>query len=413
MAKNRHLILIAVFCLHLIAAVNLPQSDLAQSEPPAVEISTPVSTADGSPNLAVGLASSDCTNATIPVQNADFEQTVVELVNVQRAASNPPLPPLKHTENLSNASRYHAYDMLADVYFNHDSYDRANNNLIFACGVWSRVAIYYPFQGAGENIAAGFSTPESVMSAWMSSSDHRSNILNASFRELGIGFYTGDRGYWVQDFGYRDNVYPLVINGENRRTDNRSLSIYLYGKGVVSAYRIKDDASQWSGWLPFQEYVNWTLTGPGNATRTVTAELRKSSGEILTSSDTIYLDGQASLGNLPTSISFLYIRSTGTLSAANNILQPMNVGSGDILNWDLTSTGSWMDLSTASGSTPGTQVTVSIRNPAGLAPGTYSGTLTFTVTAPVGVTGSPLTIPARLIVVDALDKSIFLPSVLR
>lgn len=367
-------------------------------------------TADES-NSAVDPASSGCTASIVSVQNADFEQKIVELVNIERA--NAGLPPLKRDDSLSNASRYHANDMMADDYFNHDSYDRVGGNLQFACGVWTRVAKFYSYSGAGENIAAGYTTPEAVMQGWMGSSGHRANILNPDFRELGVGYYLGYRGYWVQDFGYRTNVYPVVINGDGQLTDNRSISIYLYGEGVFSEYRIKDDASQWTAWQPFQKNLSWTLNGPGNAMRTVTVELRKSSGEVVTSTDSIFLYGQPSLGNLPANVTFLYIRSTGALSATNNILQPMNVGTNDVLNWTLSASGTWLSLSATSGTTPNTQVVVSTRNLGSLNPGTYSGNLTFTVTAPTNVSGSPSTIPVVLIVVNALDKFTFLPAVLR
>jgi uncharacterized protein YkwD len=59
----------------------------------------------------------------------------------------------------------------------------------------------------GENIAAGYSTPESVVAGWMASSGHRANILNAGYRDLGVGIVqkSGSRYgyYWVQDFGAR------------------------------------------------------------------------------------------------------------------------------------------------------------------------------------------------------------------
>jgi uncharacterized protein YkwD len=40
----------------------------------------------------------------------------------------------------------------------------------------------------------------------MSSSDHRVNIMNADFTEIGVGYASDDssrRAYWTQDFGAR------------------------------------------------------------------------------------------------------------------------------------------------------------------------------------------------------------------
>ena len=50
---------------------------------------------------------------------------------------------------------------------------------------------------AGENIAAGAATPESVMNMWMNSEGHRANILNESFDAIGVGRMGN---YWVQMF---------------------------------------------------------------------------------------------------------------------------------------------------------------------------------------------------------------------
>ncbi|WP_368861486.1 CAP domain-containing protein [Streptomyces griseorubiginosus] len=58
---------------------------------------------------------------------------------------------------------------------------------------WSRV---------GENIAQGQQTPQAVMDTWMNSDGHRANILDCSFKDIGVGVHTGSGGpWWTQDFG--------------------------------------------------------------------------------------------------------------------------------------------------------------------------------------------------------------------
>ena len=54
---------------------------------------------------------------------------------------------------------------------------------------------------AGENIAMGYPTSESVVNGWMNSSGHKANILNSSFTHIGVGCYE-ENGYyyWVQLF---------------------------------------------------------------------------------------------------------------------------------------------------------------------------------------------------------------------
>ncbi len=415
MAKKLHLILIALLCLPLIAAAKLPQTLPPGSTDNDTPELIPAISTDAGTDQSVLPDSTGCYAVTINIQNAAFEQELVERVNIERA--NAGVSPLKLNESLSFASRYHANDMMADVYFNHDSYDVVNGSLKLVCSTWDRIKNFYVFDSwAGENIAAGQDTPAAVMAAWMGSEGHRANILNPNFRELGIGYFHGGSwfgDFWVQDFATRSAVYPIIINLESGQTSSRNLSLFLYGEGVFSQYRMRDDSSQWSAWQPFQEQVNWSLNGQGNLSHTVTVELRKSNGEVITSSDSIYLIGQPSLGNLPESVRFLYIKSTGELITTDNYLQPLNIGTADVLSWSLSSTANWISLSATSGTTPDTLVTVSPQDLNKYNPGQYSGSLTFIVTSPANVAGSPDTIPVTLNVVVSLDKSVFLPAIVR
>ena len=46
----------------------------------------------------------------------------------------------------------------------------------------------------GENIAYGggrYGTPKSITKAWMNSPGHRANILNPTFKDVGVGFEPG------------------------------------------------------------------------------------------------------------------------------------------------------------------------------------------------------------------------------
>jgi uncharacterized protein YkwD len=57
---------------------------------------------------------------------------------------------------------------------------------------------------AGENVAYGYPTGKSVVNdGWMNSEGHRANILNPSFRLMGIGARKGHDGRWyvAQVFG--------------------------------------------------------------------------------------------------------------------------------------------------------------------------------------------------------------------
>lgn len=54
---------------------------------------------------------------------------------------------------------------------------------------------------AGENIAAGYSSSQSVMEGWRFSSGHYQNIISSKFKKIGIGVnIINNQYYWVQIF---------------------------------------------------------------------------------------------------------------------------------------------------------------------------------------------------------------------
>jgi uncharacterized protein YkwD len=229
-----------------------------------------------------------CSDGTTPLAyNATYEQTVIELVNTLRA-SNGNLPPLKRVEALDQVARYHAKDMGDDDYFDHKTFDRnSNNQLVEICEFYQRMVTYYSnYSGIGENIAFGQITPQEVVQGWMSSSGHRLNILSPYYSEIGVGYYPDMYGsYWVQDFGWRTGVYPLVINRESSVVQTRTVNLFIYGQNTWSEMRLRNDDRNWGNWQAFQSEVSWTLEQlPGM--RTVWVELRQGA-QTYTTSDTI------------------------------------------------------------------------------------------------------------------------------
>jgi uncharacterized protein YkwD len=207
----------------------------------------------------VGTKPASCPAVEVLPINWAFEQRVVELVNDHRAAIG--RPPLRRVAPLDLAARYHACDMRDDGYFDHDSFDRQGDALVFACDTWQRIRNFYTRHRAmGENIAAGQESPEEVVSDWLSSDGHRQNIESTLFTEIGVGYcapggeYTH---YWVQNFGQRTNEYPLIIQRDYARTDTPEVSIYIHGKW--RRMRLRNDNGSWGGWQPFSNSFNWTL----------------------------------------------------------------------------------------------------------------------------------------------------------
>ena len=132
-----------------------------------------------------------------------FEQRVLELTNAKRAEAG--LPPLVLDSKLAAAADKHSQDMAAKNYFSHVEPD----------GDTLGVRVQdegYRYLRVGENIAAGYKTPEAVVEGWMNSSGHRANILNPNFKELGVGYHkdpdaadTYDH-YWTQVFGTEQEI---------------------------------------------------------------------------------------------------------------------------------------------------------------------------------------------------------------
>ena len=132
---------------------------------------------------------------------ADFESQVIELVNNERVAND--LPPLVYNEELTNAARLHSQDMGDNNYFSHTSQDgTAFNQRIVNAG--------YDYNNCGENIAAGYPTPEDVVNGWMNSPGHRANILSPEYCDIGVGYAVVAGSdyfhYWTQDFGRQSGV---------------------------------------------------------------------------------------------------------------------------------------------------------------------------------------------------------------
>jgi len=129
-----------------------------------------------------------------------FEDIVVTLTNQERVAHG--CGPLTVDARLQAAAEGHSADMALNDFFDHTGSNGSTlSDRIAAQG-------YIHWSWIGENIAAGYPTPESVIAGWMESAGHRANILNCSFVHIGVGYYylPNDTGsvnyghYWTQDF---------------------------------------------------------------------------------------------------------------------------------------------------------------------------------------------------------------------
>ena len=120
----------------------------------------------------------------------DFASQVAALVNAERAKYG--LSALTVDTNVQQAALVRAKETAQSF-----SHTRPNGSSFSTALTEAGVS----YRTAGENIAYGQSTPQQVMNAWMNSSGHRANILNANYTTIGVG-YTVINGtaYWAQLF---------------------------------------------------------------------------------------------------------------------------------------------------------------------------------------------------------------------
>lgn len=133
---------------------------------------------------SAGASASSGSTAT----QSSYASQVVSLVNQERAKAG--LKPLKTDSKLTSVAVAKAKDMYANNYFDHNSPTYGS-----PFDMMKQFGVSYSY--AGENIAKGQQNPQAVMNAWMNSSGHRANILNANYSSIGVAYYNGE---WVQEF---------------------------------------------------------------------------------------------------------------------------------------------------------------------------------------------------------------------
>jgi uncharacterized protein YkwD len=103
----------------------------------------------------------------------------------------PPVPPVQWNDTLALAARAHATDMMVNDYFDHIAPDGSSP-------IQRAVQAGYGGSYVGENIAVGYTSPDSVMQAWKNSVDHCMNIMDSTWTSFGAA-RAGT--YWDQEFG--------------------------------------------------------------------------------------------------------------------------------------------------------------------------------------------------------------------
>ncbi|MER5795805.1 CAP domain-containing protein [Streptomyces sp. NPDC001980] len=115
---------------------------------------------------------------------------MLELVNAERSKVGCSALTLNTT--LSKVAQAHSEDMALHQNMSHVGSDGSSpGDRITSAG--------YTWSAYGENVAYGYASPEQVMAGWMASPGHKANILNCTFKEIGVGL-AQPNSYWTQDF---------------------------------------------------------------------------------------------------------------------------------------------------------------------------------------------------------------------
>lgn len=179
---------------------------------------------------------------------------VLELLNAEREAVG--RAPLIMDQELLDAAMLRAAECA--VYYSHT---RPDGEKCFTASD----------KMGGENIAIGYMSAESVMNGWMNSAGHKANILNESYKSVGVGCFFNGQGYtWVQCFGRlpatkgdvqsdATKSYTIDAQGENVSIvlqkanfildvgNKVQLSMYAINQGFTYFMTdIKPDSYKWS-----------------------------------------------------------------------------------------------------------------------------------------------------------------------
>lgn len=195
------------------------------------------------------------TEAKSPVSICNEQEwEVLKIVNKERTSKG--LAPLSMIKSLQTAN-----DVRAKEIFTSFSHTRPDGSSCFTAlqGI--------SYNAAGENIAAGYASPDAVMVGWMNSPGHKANIMNGNFTHIGVGYYYNGSGslqqYWTQMFV--GSCSPTSISVEK---SNKTLS-YKRGTTIEAMNRVlKVKCQHGTSYVPLTgkmcSKINSSTTGTKN-----------------------------------------------------------------------------------------------------------------------------------------------------
>jgi uncharacterized protein YkwD len=165
MSENRRILSVVVFMLGLALALSAGAGAKDITPPPL----SPIGTSGPTPG----------------------EVSIVSAMNSVRAANG--VPPLSVGKALTRAARAHSVDMARRGYFEHGAFVQRLR----------RFGVRAPY--VGENLAYGTQplTAVAIVQMWIASPPHRQNLLDRSFRRVGVGVAGASTRLVTADFAGR------------------------------------------------------------------------------------------------------------------------------------------------------------------------------------------------------------------
>ena len=155
---------------------------------------------------------------------------------------------------LSSAAQAKAEDMAKNNYWSHTSPSGKSP--------WSFIsASGYQYKIAGENLAYGFNDAGAVVAGWMNSPEHKANILNSEYTDVGFGVATapdfqgkGPQTIVVAEYGAQTDAvanitFSVPVTDQNTPSNVKGDSTELNAQPMSRVAVITGGKAAWSALL--------------------------------------------------------------------------------------------------------------------------------------------------------------------
>lgn len=170
--------------------------------------------------------------------------TLLSDTNIERSQDNE--HGLQLNSQLTAAAQAKADDMAARNYWSHVTPDGKQP--------WTFIQnTGYQYEAAGENLAYGFSSANATMRGWMSSAEHRNNILNSAYHDVGFGIATSPdyQGHGQQTVIVALYAEPVAVTTASADTSHRTASFASTDAPSQQIARAQVLSSQPQPWVLF------------------------------------------------------------------------------------------------------------------------------------------------------------------